>query len=67
MARSSYIYVLFRDGLPNDLVGTFTVKHEMETFIERNPGIYYAERYRDGHPEKKFTLVEIEKPRPTLG
>lgn len=61
MARSNYIYVLWQgDGFFDGLIGTFTVKHEMLTYIERHPGThYYAMRHKDGHPEVPVTRVEL--------
>ena len=50
MARSTYIYILFH--LDGDVIGAFTVKHELETFIKVNPQPTGAKmrRYRDGYP-----------------
>lgn len=60
MARSSYIYVLWDADL---LRGTFTVKHEMMTYIERHPADeqYFAHRHKDGHPEVPVTSVDLTK------
>lgn len=36
MARSTYVYTVFQEGYTlNELLGTFTVKHEMVTAISR--------------------------------
>lgn len=60
MARSSYIYILYEKFSTNDEpVGAFTVLHEMKTYIERNPGNYYAARHKDGRPEQPVTEVEL--------
>lgn len=59
MARSSYIYILY--NINDDLEGAFTVLHELKTFVERNPGSYYAHRYRDGQPETVATEVDLKK------
>jgi len=45
MARSAYIYLVTEDGEP---VAAFTVKWEMEWWIERNPGEYRLFRMVDG-------------------
>lgn len=51
MARSSYIYVVLR-GYTNKLTATFTVKHELKTWIGRQPASerrhYHCYRCRDG-------------------
>ncbi len=57
MARSSHIYLLYSTAYT--LVGAFTVLHEMKTYIEHNPGSYYAIRYRDGRPEQPSTEVDL--------
>jgi hypothetical protein len=57
MARSSYIYVLF-DTPTSTIIGTFTVKHEMQTAAKGYRGETYCMRYNDGrisHP----TRVEV--------
>lgn len=46
MARSSYIYVVI-DNFEGIIAG-FTVKHEMKTWVERNPGDYTFMRLPDG-------------------
>ena len=47
MARSTYVYVVISndDGLPK---AGFTVKHEMNTWLERNQGDYTIWRLSDG-------------------
>jgi len=45
MARSTYVYVVLRDGEP---VAGFTVKHELKTWLERNPGHDQVWRLGDG-------------------
>jgi hypothetical protein len=45
MARSTYVYVIMDGSLP---VAGFTVKHEMNTWLERNPGDYVIYRLSDG-------------------
>ncbi len=45
MARSTYVYIVMDDGVP--VVG-FTVKHEMVSWLGRNPGIYKIHRLSDG-------------------
>jgi hypothetical protein len=45
MARSTYVYVVM-DG--TEPVAGFTVKHEMATWLERNPGDYTIWRLSDG-------------------
>lgn len=46
MARSTYIYVVMEDGLP---IKGFTVKHELKTWVEKNPSLEYRFfRLRDG-------------------
>lgn len=55
MARSSYIYLPYGQG--RQPLGAFTVKHEMETFLNQQfpPGTFIAyRRYRDGHPAHEF-------------
>lgn len=46
MARSSYIYIVF--DASHRIIGTFTVKHEMETFVSNTRQASYARRFRDG-------------------
>jgi hypothetical protein len=46
MARSSYIYLVL--GLQGEVEAAFTVKHEMRTWLERNPGDYELWRIGDG-------------------
>jgi hypothetical protein len=61
MARSNYIYILFRennDGT-NIIVGAFTVKHELMSYIEQIPGTYTARRYRDGRPAEGTTPLTL--------
>lgn len=61
MARSAYIYVL--RGANGLIVGTFTVLHELRSYVERNNGYHYtAHRFRDGHPEFPPTPVELDEP-----
>ncbi len=45
MARATYIYLVTKDGEP---IAAFTVKHEMESWIVRNPGTYNKFRMGDG-------------------
>lgn len=45
MARSSYVYVVMENSI---LRAGFTVKHEMKTWLERNPGDYTVWRLVDG-------------------
>lgn len=45
MARSTYIYAVFRNGEPTS---AFTVKHELATWLKRNPGEYRIFRIGDG-------------------
>lgn len=56
MARSSYIYIVLSNApqgmssIPGDnIIAAFTVKHEMETFCEKNlKGVFYTvKRIRD--------------------
>jgi hypothetical protein len=58
MARSSYIYVLWKFGTPDRILGMFTVKHEMETYRQRLTGTTYVERFRDGQPDVTPTLLD---------
>lgn len=46
MARSTYIY--FVQGRQGEPVAAFTVKHEMMTWLEQNPGDYTLWRLSDG-------------------
>lgn len=46
MARSQYIYLVTQQ---DQIVAAFTVKHEMETWLSRKPGLHYKRfRMRDG-------------------
>ncbi len=45
MARSAYIYLVTKEDHP---VAAFTVKWEMESWIERNPDTYEKFRMGDG-------------------
>ena len=45
MARSSYIYLVTEKDQP---VAAFTVKWEMESWVDRHPGIYRRFRMSDG-------------------
>lgn len=59
MARSVYIYLVY-DQL--SVVGAFTVKHEMETWIQNQkfnekPRIL---RYKDGSRQKYWDCIELE-------
>jgi hypothetical protein len=44
MARSSYVYVVMNGDIP---VAGFTVKHELVTWLGRNPGDYVIYRLGD--------------------
>ncbi len=52
MARSTYIYVVERyvdySGETYAVTAAFTVKHEMQTWLDRNPGDYRIWRMSDG-------------------
>lgn len=47
MARSTYIYIARDPDLRILYAGT--VKHELATWLERNPGMYVITRHPDGH------------------
>lgn len=55
MARSSYIYVAFSGEA---IIGAWTVKHEMATFLKNRHDITDIRRYRDGRPDAPWTIVE---------
>ena len=62
MARSQYIYVVFE---ATHVVGTFTVKHEMESYVERYrvqypAGVIHCLRYRDNQPDVRPVNVELD-------
>lgn len=61
MARAQTIWVVFQDPLPLPL-GTFTVKHEMVTYLRRHPEYPVDSlrifRYPDGGP--KFLVTRID-------
>ena len=48
MARSSYIYLVQDKDLNRTPVAAFTVKHELATWLSRNPGNYTLWRIGDG-------------------
>jgi len=48
VARSTYIYVLLDAEDHHKLAVAFTVKHEMVTWLTRNPGDYTIYRLSDG-------------------
>ena len=56
MARSTYVYVVQDIDNHHELVAGFTVKHELQTWIERNPGEYYVTRLPDGGHGKPSEL-----------
>ena len=59
MARSTYIYVVM-DGA--NIVSAFTVKHEMITWLGRNPGDYVMFRVSDGgHRPPEDMTAELSK------
>ena len=68
MARSSYIYIVFQKGTEKP-IATFTVKHEMVTWIKRNRfnaffnGDITGWRYPDGgwddRPPVEMDLTEL--------
>jgi len=58
MARSSYIYIVFNSH--EDILGAFTVKHEMESYVKRYQGPVYCRRYRDAHPEAGSSEQSLE-------
>ena len=59
MARSSYVYVVLTKAA-YAFVGAFTVKHEMESYLKRHPGIKVEViRVRDGNPEAGWSKVEF--------
>lgn len=60
MARSSYIYVLYRFDDPR-VLGVFTVKHELEAYRKREglTATTFAKRHKDGHPETAVTDVVL--------
>lgn len=49
MARSSYIY-LVQEADTLKPVATFTVKHELESWLDRNGRGFTITRMRDGNP-----------------
>jgi hypothetical protein len=56
MARSTYIYLVTKDGSP---VAAFTVKHELATWLSRNQGDYVLYRIGDGlRQSKPPTIME---------
>jgi hypothetical protein len=59
MARSSYIYILFDSG--DGVLGAFTVKHEMENFVEWNnlQGEVTCRRFRDSQPTAGSSPVTL--------
>ena len=58
MARSSYIYLIRKNGEP---IAAFTVKHEMETWIRHNPGVYTLYRMADGtNPTVPYGKLPVE-------
>jgi hypothetical protein len=59
MARSSYIYILV-DEATEFIIGTFTVKHEMKTWVKLHPDIRCkAFRHRDGQPLHPVSEVPL--------
>jgi hypothetical protein len=55
MARSTYIYLLYRLYPNTDpkLIGAFTVKYEMANYVEDHPELedkYECKRLKDGDP-----------------
>lgn len=59
MARATYIYIVTEGNRP---VAAFTVKHELKTWLERNPGDYVLWRGGDGLSDKKKTPAIMEAP-----
>ncbi len=61
MARSSYLYIVMPPGGGKPLAG-FTVKHEMESFLDGHGREVDIFRIRDGQTKKadwmKYELVE---------
>lgn len=60
VARSSYIYILL-DKPTRHIIGAFTVKHEMQTFVNNWDGEVILRRVRDAHPEDAFVEQSISK------
>lgn len=65
MARSSYIWVVLSPtSMP---VGAFTVKHELESFLDRTSRDVRLFRIRDGQtqqqPWMKYNLIEQLDPK----
>jgi hypothetical protein len=54
MARSTYIYLV--TGPLRIPVAGFTVKHELQTWLERNPGEYELWRLSDGGSREPTTF-----------
>lgn len=55
MSRSTYIYLVMKDNTP---VAAFTVKWEMQWWIERHPSTYTILRMRDGtHADKGEPVI----------
>lgn len=58
MARSSYVYVVMKNGVGLPIAG-FTVKHELKTWLGRNPGDYTIWRLSDGlHQREPVNMTE---------
>lgn len=57
MARSTYVYVVTdATGTP---VAAFTVKHELATWLDRNPRTWWITRVRDGVDPGEPTALRI--------
>lgn len=56
MARSTYVYVVLDHVGP---VAGFTVKHEMVTWLERNPGEYLIYRLSDGGHRPAIVMTDL--------
>lgn len=57
MARSTYVYVVVdTDG---NIVSAFTVKHEMQSWLNRHKGDHRVWRVRDNDTTHKYPPVEI--------
>jgi hypothetical protein len=61
MARSTYVYVVQHyPGGP--LIGTWTVKHELASWLDqgkRRDSAWHVARYHDGQPEMMSVTLDI--------